>query len=165
MKDANIDSAAKAAVAGSMVHCGQLCISTERVIVQKEVADALISRIKEIASKLHAVDPLKAGAKLGPVFSIASAENIVNMIKEAVDAGAEILVGDMKHEGAFVQPHVILGAKPGDRLWDRETFGPGMHCFIVALILSGWIGSAAYDVDALNTSDDYCCCRFGRTCD
>lgn len=127
MKDANIDGAARAAVAGSMVHCGQLCVSTERVIVQKEVADELITRIKSISSKIKVGDPLKThGAKLGPVFSAASAANIVSLIKDAVDAGAEMLVGDMKHDGAFVKPHVILGAKPGDRLWEQETFGPGL---------------------------------------
>lgn len=109
-----------------MVHCGQLCVATERVIVQKEIADELISRIKSIASNLKIGDPLKTNAKLGPVFSAASAANIVGMIKDAVDAGAEMVVGDMKHEGAFIKPHVILGAKPGDRLWEQETFGPVM---------------------------------------
>lgn len=113
-----------------MLHCGQLCVSTERVIVQKEVADELISRIKTIASKITVGDPSTTNAKLGPAFSTASAANIVGMIKDAVDAGAEVLVGDLTHNDAFIKPHVVLGAKPGDRLWDRETFGPGLSIFL-----------------------------------
>ena len=47
------------------------------------------------------------------------------MVSEAVAEGAQLLNGDLKAEGAFVQPHVVVGAKPGQRLWDQETFGPG----------------------------------------
>ncbi|KAJ3525120.1 hypothetical protein NM688_g8453 [Phlebia brevispora] len=53
------------------------------------------------------------------------------MIQEAVSEGAELLVGDMKADGAFVQPHIVLGAKPGQRMWDRESFGP---VFTIAVV-------------------------------
>lgn len=122
LKDANLDGAARAAVSGSMTHCGQLCISTERLIVQKEIAEELIGKIKSIASNIHSSST--PNAKLGPVFSTSSAANIINLVKDAVDGGAKLIVGDLKHEGAYVQPHVVVGAKPGDGLWDKETFGP-----------------------------------------
>lgn len=103
-----------------------MCISTERVIVQRGVSKRFIDLVKTIASKIKAVDQSKdANAKLGPVFSAASAANIISMVQEAVADGAELLVGDMKVDGAYVQPHVVLGARPGQRLWDRESFGPG----------------------------------------
>lgn len=62
--------------------------------------------------------------------SEAAAENIVSMVNDAVNGGACLLAGDMKHDGPWVQPHVVLGAKPGDRLWDRESFGPGTCCSV-----------------------------------
>ena len=125
LKDANIEAAARAVVSGAMNHSGQMCISTERVIIQREVSQEFIERVKSIASKIKAGDTSKGDAKLGPLFTAASAANVISMVSEAVAEGAELLVGDLKTDGAFVQPHIVLGAKPGQRLWDRETFGPG----------------------------------------
>lgn len=121
LNDADIDIAARAIVSGALVNSGQSCISTERVIVQKEVAASLVEKIKTTVAKIKAGE----GADLGGLFTEASAENIISMVKEAVNSGAELLVGDLQRNGTYVQPHIILGAKPGDRLWDRETFGPG----------------------------------------
>jgi len=127
LDDANVTLAARAVVSGSMVNSGQSCISTERIIVQKGVAAQLIEQIKAISSQLKAGD----GGKLSGLFTEASAENVISMVKEAVDSGAELLVGDLKRNGTFVQPHVVLGAKPGDRLWERETFGPVVTIAVV----------------------------------
>ena len=102
-----------------------MCIGTERVIVQRAVSDQLIARLKAIASRVKSGDQNTTKARLGCVFSADAAQNIVSMVKEAVDGGAELLVGDLKADGAFVQPHIVLGAKPGQRMWDRESFGPG----------------------------------------
>ena len=125
LKDANIEAAARAVISGAVNHSGQMCISTERVIIQREVSQEFIERVKTITSKIRAGDVSKGDAKLGPLYAAASAANVVSMVSEAVADGAELIVGDLKVDGAFVQPHVVLGAKPGQRLWDRETFGPG----------------------------------------
>ena len=125
LDDADIDAAARAIISGAFNNSGQMCIATERVIVQRAVSDKLISRLREIASKIQAGDQSATKARLGCVFSAAAAQNIVSMVKEAIESGAELLVGDLKADGAFVQPHVVLGAKPGQRMWDRESFGPG----------------------------------------
>ena len=109
-----------------------MCIGTERVIVQRSVSEQLISRLKAIASNIKAGDQDTTNARLGCVFSPAAAQNIVSMVKEAVDGGAQLLVGNMMAEGAFVQPHIVLGAKPGQRMWDRESFGPGEPAAIAA---------------------------------
>lgn len=126
LNDANLDVAARAIVSGAFTHSGQACIGTERVVVQRGASNELINKIKSTAAKIKAGDISKdPDAQLGAVFNSDSAQNIINMVKEAVDTGAELLVGDLKHNGTFVQPHVVLGTKPGARLWDRESFGPG----------------------------------------
>ncbi len=126
MNDANLDAAARGSVSGAFVHSGQVCIGTERVIVQRDASQQFIEKVKAIAARTRAADQSKdPKAQLGYVFNSASAENIISMIKEAIDGGAELLHGDLKNDGALVQPHVVLGAKPGTRLWDRESFGPG----------------------------------------
>ena len=122
MSDANIDAAARAVVSGAFSNSGQSCVSTERVIVHKDIAPQFLQKVKSYASKVTA----GPDGKIGGVFTEVSAENIIGMVKEAVNGGAELLVGDLKRQGTYVQPHVVVGSKPGDRLWDRETFGPGM---------------------------------------
>ncbi|KAJ7669331.1 Aldehyde/histidinol dehydrogenase [Mycena polygramma] len=123
---ASIPDAANAIVAAAMMHSGQICMSTERVIVQRGAAEPLIAQIKSLCANLTAGD-LQAGpasAKIGPLFTEASAENVVGMISEAQAAGAEVLLGDLGRQGAVVRPHLVKGVKPGMRLWDRESFGP-----------------------------------------
>jgi len=68
---------------------------------------------------------------LTALFSPLSAENILGLIQDAKDSGAEVLLGDCKRDGAIVQPHIITGVKPGMKIWDRETFGPGRHCALL----------------------------------
>ncbi|TRM60346.1 aldehyde dehydrogenase [Schizophyllum amplum] len=106
LDDADLESAAKAIIWASMINSGQVCQSTERVIVQRGVAEALTSKM------------------LSAVFSEPAAESIVNMIKEAHGEGAVVLLGDMARQGALVQPHIVKDVKPGMKLWERETFGP-----------------------------------------
>ncbi|KAI0698465.1 aldehyde dehydrogenase [Cytidiella melzeri] len=135
LDDANIDAAARCIVSGAFVGSGQGCIGTERVIVQRGASKELIERIKTVASTIRAADQSKdPNARLSCVFNSGSAQNIIDMITEAIDSGAELLVGDLKRDGAFVQPHVVLGTKPGNRLWDRESFGPVMTIAIVDTI-------------------------------
>ncbi|KAF7800257.1 hypothetical protein EIP86_011504 [Pleurotus ostreatoroseus] len=131
LNDANIDAAARAIVSGAFCFSGQMCIGTERVIVQRGVSQQLVERLKAVASKVKAGDQDTTDAKIGCVFSAASAANIVSMVQEAVNDGAELILGDLKANGAFVQPHIVLGAKPGQRMWDRESFGP---VFTIAVV-------------------------------
>jgi acyl-CoA reductase-like NAD-dependent aldehyde dehydrogenase len=125
LDDADIDAAAEAIVFGALLHSGQLCISTERVIAQGE-ASKLISKICALAKAVRAGDPsTNADVQLSALFSENSAQNVLDLIRDAQADGAEVLVGDLSRHGSVVQPHVVTGVKPGMRLWERETFGPG----------------------------------------
>ncbi|KAJ7150967.1 Aldehyde/histidinol dehydrogenase [Mycena crocata] len=126
LNDASIPDAANAIVFGAMLHSGQICMSTERVIVQRGAAEDLIAQVKTLSASLTAGDLKRDSnaAKLGPLFTEDSAENVITLLTEAQAAGAEILLGDLQREGAVVQPHLVTGVKPGMRLWERETFGP-----------------------------------------
>lgn len=96
-------------------------MSTERVIVQRQAAEPLFQRIKDLVSRL------KAGSDvaLPPLISEFAAENVLSMLREAKNEGADILIGDLKREGAVIQPHILSGVRPGMRAWERESFGPG----------------------------------------
>ena len=103
-------------------------MSTERVIAQRKASEALIPAVQKYMSSLKAgeVDnnPLTA------LFTEAAAENVLTMLKDAEQQGAKILVGDIQRDGAVVQPHLVVDAKPGMLIWERETFGPGMLSFV-----------------------------------
>jgi acyl-CoA reductase-like NAD-dependent aldehyde dehydrogenase len=108
-----------------MLHSGQICMSTERVIVQRGAVEALKSAIAALCEKLKAGDPTDSASQLSGLFSAGSADNVLSLFQEAKDAGADVILGDLKKNGTVIQPHLFSGMKPGMRLWDRESFGPG----------------------------------------
>ena len=126
LDDADLPRAARAVASSTLLNSGQICMSTERVIIQRGAAEAFVEQLTGIFKQVKAGDfQNDSSAMIGALFSEASAENVVSLLKEAVDAGAKVAVGDMQRQGTIVQPHVVLDVKPGMRLWDRESFGPG----------------------------------------
>ncbi|KAF8483255.1 aldehyde dehydrogenase [Gautieria morchelliformis] len=122
LDDANVEEAARSIVYGGMFNSGQICMSSERIIVQRGVSKALIAALTTIAQKIHA--GTQPSSHIAPLFSSASASNVVSLLSDARTRGAEVLVGDVSHNGAVVQPHILLGVEPGWPLWEKETFGP-----------------------------------------
>ena len=96
-------------------------MSTERVIVQRGVADSLKEALVREFKKLKSGGP---DEPLSALFREDSAVNVDNMMREAEADGADILLGDGNRKGAVIQPHIITNVKPGMRLWERESFGP-----------------------------------------
>lgn len=100
-------------------------MSTERVIVQRKAAETLIPAITKLMSKIKAGDARTHPELLSAVFTEQSAASVLSLITEAEADGATVLVGDKTRAGAVIQPHVLLDVKPGMKMWDRESFGPG----------------------------------------
>jgi len=124
LDDADTEQASRAIVSSAVLHSGQICMSTERVIVQRKASETLIPAIIKLMSSLKAGDANADPAYLPALFTEAAAVNVISMITEAVVEGATVVVGNQEREGALVQPHVLMNVKPGMRMWDRESFGP-----------------------------------------
>ena len=108
-------------------------MATERVIVQRPALEPLIAALKEHLNTLTVGDP--EHSHLSSLFSERSADGIIAMLKEAKEAGAEVLLGDMQKAGpALLKPHILLGVKPEVRLWQRESFGPVLAVAVVDTI-------------------------------
>jgi len=123
---------------------GQVCMSTERVIVQRPALEPLVAAMKRHARALTVGDP--EHAVLSSLFTERSADGIIAMLKEAKEAGAEVLLGDLEKAGpALLKPHILQGVKPETRLWQRESFGP-----VLALAVVDTIDEA---VELANASD------------
>ena len=106
-------------------------MSTERVIIQRGAADAFVQELSALFKQVKAGDFQTGDAMIGALFSEPSAENVISLLKDAVNSGAKLVVGDMQRQGTIVQPHIVLDVKPGMKLWERESFGPGTWCWLV----------------------------------
>ncbi|KAF9476799.1 aldehyde dehydrogenase [Pholiota conissans] len=132
LNDANITEAAKGLVFGALANSGQICMSTERVIVQSGIAEQLISQVKGLCESIKAGDTTTdRTSQIGALFTESLAENVVGMIKEAQASGAEVILGDTNRKRSVLVPHLIRNVKPGMRVWDRESFGPVMVFAVV----------------------------------
>lgn len=124
MENADIDAAASFAVASSFENAGQMCISTERIYVDEKIADLFEKRVVETAS-MYRVGPWNMeGVNIGPIINKKQHENIVDHIMDAVNKGAEILLGGTSHEFPYIKPTVISKMTPDMKIEKEETFGP-----------------------------------------
>lgn len=120
LADADLELAAAAAAHGSFFNQGQICMSTERIIVEDSVGDEFVSLFKAQAERLR----FRAGHQpLGALISSNAAIRIGSMIDDAVSRGAKLVTGG-ELAGGGVQPTVVDHVTPGMRIFDEEAFGP-----------------------------------------
>lgn len=124
LDDADLDGAVNAAIFGSFLYQGQICMSTERFVVDEEVADAFVSAFAERAAALPAGDPVtNPGCVIGPMIDSRSGTRINAMLEDALSKGAKIVVGG-KADGAMMPATIVDHVRPGMAIYDEETFGP-----------------------------------------
>ena len=121
--DADLDRAAAAASFGAFFHQGQICMSTERIIVERAVAEPLAQRLAERARALPVGDPRDPGTAIGPLVSAAAVERVDGLVRDAVGKGAEALTGG-EPTGPCFPPTVLTGVTPEMRIYGEESFGP-----------------------------------------
>jgi acyl-CoA reductase-like NAD-dependent aldehyde dehydrogenase len=122
LDDADLDQAVDAAAFGAFMNQGQICMSTERIIVDEKVADAFVARFAAKASKLPAGDP-RGHVVLGSLVDLAPAERMDVLIADAVGKGAKVVAGG-KRNGTVVEATLLDHVKPGMKVYSEESFGP-----------------------------------------
>ena len=124
MADADIQAAARFAVASSFENSGQMCTSTERIYVDETVAEEFEQAVVA-AAKNYRVGPWDLeGVNIGPIINKKQHENISVHIRDAVDKGAQLLFGSEDQQPPYIQPTVISNMKPDMLIEKEETFGP-----------------------------------------
>jgi acyl-CoA reductase-like NAD-dependent aldehyde dehydrogenase len=123
LKDADIDDAVEAAGFGAFMNQGQICMSTERIIVVPEIADEFVRKFAEKAKKLVAGDPRQGKTPLGAVVSADAAQHIRDLIDDAVAKGGTVPAGG-KGEGLLMHSTFIDNVTPAMRIYGEESFGP-----------------------------------------
>ncbi|CAN5230450.1 hypothetical protein BH18ACT4_BH18ACT4_04690 [soil metagenome] len=137
--DADLDLVVDGALFGSFGTAGQRCTSTSRLLVHPSVADELITRLSERARALRLGDPTDPLTDVGPVITAESGRRIKEAIDGAVAEGAELACGGALRDdvegctgGTFVEPTILVGVKPTDRIAREEAFGPVLAVMEVA---------------------------------
>jgi acyl-CoA reductase-like NAD-dependent aldehyde dehydrogenase len=124
LDDADLDGAVNAAVFGSFLFQGQICMSTERFVVDESIADSFVEKFVARASTLTSGDPvLDPSCVVGPMVSAASGTRINAMIDDAVAKGAEVVLGGPA-DGAAMGATIVDKVSPTMTIYDQETFGP-----------------------------------------
>lgn len=124
MNDANVEVAARFAVASSLENSGQMCTSTERIYVDSSVADAFIRRVISIASRYKAGPWHQDGVNLGPLVNHRQHAHVMHHIQDALAKGATLELGSPEQAPPYITPTVITGMTPDMMLEQDETFGP-----------------------------------------
>src|SRR5581483_11928599 len=121
--DADLDEAVPAAVFSRFLHQGQICMSTNSLIVDAAVHDEFVDRFTAHVRKLKHGDPNSPTTVIGPIINRKQLTNMLEMIKNSVSAGAyQLLGGDPEH--LVLPPHVFTKVANHMPIAERETFGP-----------------------------------------
>jgi acyl-CoA reductase-like NAD-dependent aldehyde dehydrogenase len=134
--DADLDAAAKGAVFGGFFCAGQVCCATERVLVDKRVHDDFLAAVVSEADGWTLGDPFDDDTLVGPMNNEPTAAKMDRHLEDALEKGAEIVVGGTRDSGRptelYYQPTVVDGVGVDTLINRDETFGP-----IVPLITVG----------------------------
>ncbi|WP_322063352.1 aldehyde dehydrogenase [Paraburkholderia sp. J63] len=123
LDDADLDAAVEGIAFGAFFNQGQICMSTERVIVDAAVADALVEKLATKVRTLKAGDPMSTDSVLGVLESESAAKRVAALVEDARLKGAVLPVGCVC-EGSVMQPAIVDGVTPTMKLYTEESFGP-----------------------------------------
>ncbi|MFC4425993.1 NAD-dependent succinate-semialdehyde dehydrogenase [Deinococcus navajonensis] len=123
-EDADLERAVREVVSSKFRNAGQTCICTNRVYVQRSVAEEFTRLLAERTGSLTLGDPLLDSTRIGPVVEQAGLDKIQAQVKDALDRGAKALVGGQATGGLFFEPTVLTDVAPDSLILREETFGP-----------------------------------------
>ena len=123
LDDADLDAAVASAGFGAFMNSGQICMSTERIIVHEAVADAFIARFRTRVEALRAGDPRQGAAPLGSVIDTGTAQRIRHFIEDAVGKGATML-GEAGDDATLLSAVALVNVTPDMLIYAEESFGP-----------------------------------------
>ncbi|QJQ94081.1 MULTISPECIES: NAD-dependent succinate-semialdehyde dehydrogenase [Halomonadaceae] len=125
--DADLDAAVEGAMAAKFRNAGQTCVCTNRFLVESSVINAFCEKLAVAMNReLNVGDGTQEGVNIGPLIDHDGVEKVSSHVRDAVDHGAELLLGGHPHPlgGNFFTPTLISGATAQMKVAHEETFGP-----------------------------------------
>ena len=126
-EDADLDAAVEGAMASKFRNAGQTCVCTNRFLVQSSVVNAFSEKLAAaMNSELHVGPGTEEGVNIGPLIDENAVAKVSEHIQDAVDKGAELLLGGHAHPlgGRFFTPTLVSHANAEMKVAHEETFGP-----------------------------------------
>jgi vanillin dehydrogenase len=123
LKDADLDYAVDTGCFGIFIHQGQICMAGSRIIVEAPIYEEFLKRFAAKAATLKVGNPRDAHTVIGPLIRSSQCPMIDKKVKDAVAAGARLLIGG-KYEGNFYYPTVVADVIPEMAAFRDELFGP-----------------------------------------
>jgi len=123
LDDADIEDAAAGAVAGRFLHQGQICMSTNRAIVDAKVYDQFVAAVEKRVKGLKFGNPDLMENVVGPIINAKQLADVQAKIAHALQDGARLVVGG-EAQGNVLPPHVLADVDPAWSIAKDETFGP-----------------------------------------
>ncbi|KAK5064360.1 hypothetical protein LTR84_000193 [Exophiala bonariae] len=129
--DANIENAALQCAVGAFLHAGQICMSTERIIVNAKVVDSFRAAFKTATSKIYSE---QGQGTSGQLFSSFSVQNNKKLIDDAISKGGSALYGDPTHvetSSTKMRPVALEFVDSSMDIYYKESFGPTVSVIVV----------------------------------
>ncbi|ATJ83215.1 NAD-dependent succinate-semialdehyde dehydrogenase [Halomonas beimenensis] len=126
-EDADLDAAVEGAMAAKFRNAGQTCVCTNRFLIQSSVVNAFCEKLAvAMNSELKVGDGTQEGINIGPLIDDKAVAKVSEHVQDAVDHGAELLLGGHPHPlgGNFFTPTLISDVKDSMKVAQEETFGP-----------------------------------------
>ena len=124
--DADIEATVKGLVAGKFRNCGQVCIAPNRIYVQESIHDEFVEKLKAAVKDIKVGDGFDGNSDIGPLINSGGIEKVEEFVKDALDKGAELVIGGEKHEKGdlFYQPTILTNMNHDMKIAEDEIFGP-----------------------------------------
>lgn len=123
LDDADVDAAVAAATFGAFANSGQICMSTERIVVDEKVADAFVAKLAARAQSLPLGDPRQGPVVLGSVVDMATVERCNALIDDALALGATLVCGG-KADNTLMPATLLDHVTPAMKIYREESFAP-----------------------------------------
>ncbi|GAA4133725.1 NAD-dependent succinate-semialdehyde dehydrogenase [Aminobacter aganoensis] len=130
--DADLDAAVEGAIISKFRNGGQTCVCTNRIYVQRAIADDFTSRLAAAVTKLAVGDGRSADVQMGPLINEKAIDKVEAHIANAVELGARVVVGGRRHAlgRTFFEPTLLSGVTDDMTVAKEETFGPLAPVFV-----------------------------------
>lgn len=157
LPSADLDRAITTALKARTINSGQSCIAAKRFIIHEAVYDEVERRMVEGMKALVVGDPLEAATEIGPLATLAIADEVQQQVEQSIAAGAQLLTGGRRLAGSFYEPTVLAAIPKEAPVYHEEVFGPVALLFKVrdlneAIALANdstfGLGAAAWSGDA-----------------
>ncbi|AHW64572.1 Methylmalonate semialdehyde dehydrogenase [acylating] 2 [Corynebacterium glyciniphilum AJ 3170] len=128
MPDADLDSAADAAISAGYGSAGERCMAVSVLVAVGDIADELVDKVAQRMGDIRVRNGVEQGADMGPIVTEVSRDRIESIVAGAAEQDATVVVDGREHdlpaEGFFTGPTLVDNVTPGMAVYDEEIFGP-----------------------------------------